>query len=90
MGENCFLDLPWYKSRPRASQYLLAGLSSSYTVLHELHRASTVVKSAFSIFPDTSTCHHVLHSNFTEVKTALSGLSAHTQACTSFTGLTQW
>ena len=59
----------------------LSGQSSTYTGLHELHRTFTVVKTAFSIFPDATTNLQVLHSTSWAVKTALSGLS-HT-----YTGL---
>ena len=59
-GENCFLDVPSFLTRPaRAShdfhteENALPMFPGTYTGLEDFHRTSPAVKTAFSIFLDT-------------------------------------
>ena len=68
-------------STSSAVKSALSGHSSTYTGLHELHRTSTVLKTAFQTFPGTSASPHALNSTFSAVTKDLSGHSS------TYTGL---
>ena len=71
--KTCFQGHSWHKNiRTRASQDLQNGekclRNDTRTGLYELHRTSTVLKTAFKIYPNPQTGVHELHSTSKVVK----------------------